>query len=50
MGLGRNSDPPMLQVLQVRDNFFVHKWGCGERLLLTAGVGLSFSRPDSVAL
>ena len=29
---------------QVRDNFFVHKWGNGERLLLTACVGLSFSR------
>ena len=28
----------------MRDNLFVHKWGNGERLLLTACVGLSFSR------
>ena len=30
MGYGRNSDPPLLQVQQVRDNFFVHKWGNGD--------------------
>ena len=36
---GRNSDPPLLQAQQVRDNFSVHKWGNGERR-----VGLSF--PD----
>ena len=43
MGLERDTDPPLLQVQQVRDNFFVHKWGNGERLLLAACVGLSFS-------
>ena len=44
MRSGRNSDPPLLQAQQVRDNFSVHKWGNGERLLLAARVGLSF--PD----
>ena len=47
MRYGRNSDPPLLQVQQVRDNFSVHKWGDGERLLLAACVGLSF--PDIAA-
>ena len=42
-----NSDLPLLQAQQVRDNFSVHKWGNGERLLLAAYVGLSF--PDIVA-
>ena len=43
---GRNSDPPLLQAQQVRDNFSVHKWGNGELLLLAACVGLSI--PDIV--
>ena len=31
----------------MRENFSVHKWGNGERLLLAACVGLSF--PDIAA-
>ena len=47
MRYGRNSDPRLLQAQQVRDNFSVHKWGNGERLLLAACVGLSL--PDIAA-
>ena len=36
--------PPLLQVQQVRDKIFMHKWGNGERLLLATCVGLSFPR------
>ena len=42
MWCGRNSDPPLLQTQQVRDNFSVHKRRNGERYCSQQCVGLSF--------